>query len=130
MMLTAVPCNVNTQPIMALNMKIIRVSANVLMHQPRPALSDSHSKKKEVNWNFLTHKAKLLFADFCVLASGNTLLCEGQGFNLTFPDAAYKIDRKPERCRHRPDVHHGPLSVLHAADFNFLIQAQDKGSFG
>lgn len=57
-MLTAVPCNVNTQPITALNMKMTPVSANVLM--PRPALSDSPLKEKESELEFSNTQSKVI----------------------------------------------------------------------
>lgn len=59
MMLTAVLCNVNTQPIIALNVKIIPVSANVLMHPPRPALSDSPLKEEGSELEFSNTQSKV-----------------------------------------------------------------------
>lgn len=53
---------------------------------------------------------------------------KGQQFNLISSNAAYEIDRNPVGATLIYAT--GPLSVLHADDFNFLIQAQDKGGFG
>lgn len=134
MMLTAVSCNVNKQliPIIVLEyVKIIPVLANVLMHQPRAALSLIHlPKKKEASWNFLTRKAKLLSIDFCLLTNGKTRPARVSGSTSS---SLMQLTRSIEIqiCIGATLIFAtGPLSVLHADDFNFLIQAQDKGGFG
>lgn len=134
MMLTAVSCNVNKQliPIIVLEYeKIIPVSANVLMHQPRAALSLIHlPKKKEGSWNFLAHKAKLLFIDFRLLANGKTRPARVSGSTSS---SLMQLTRSIEIqiCVGATLIYPtGPLSVLHADDFSFLIQAQDEGGFG
>lgn len=135
MMLTAASCNVNKQliPIIVLEyVKIIPVSANVLMHQPRAALYliPHLPKKKEASWNFLTHKAKFLFIDFCLLANGKTRPARVSGSTSS---SLMQLTRLIEIqiCVGATLIYTtGPLSVLHADDFNFPIQAQDKGGFG
>lgn len=128
--------NVQTQliPIIIANVKIILWSADVLVYQPSAALwfsswTRTHQRPKEVNWNFLTYKAKIrhwqqswLFIDFCLLANNKTVM------RVSGSLPHFLSDSTPEVCRYRPDIRRWTFICPSRWCLYFLIQAQDKCS--